>query len=196
MAEQSNPQLVVVAGPNGAGKSTLAELLIPERFGILDYVNADVIAKGLSAFNPESVALDAGRITLVHLRDLAARRQDFAFETTLAGRSYARWIRELHAVGYRFHLLFVALAHPDIAVARVARRVELGGHNIPETVIRRRFEVGIKNFFELYRPCADTWAVYNNFEDSEPRLIASCEGQDEPKIVELELWQTFSRGRT
>ncbi len=138
MADQSNPQLVAIAGPNGAGKSTFAELLIPERFGILDDVNADVIAKGLSAFNPESVALDAGRIMRAHLRDLAARRQDFAFETTLAGRSYARWIRELQATGSRFHLMFVALTHPDIAVARVARRVQLGGHNIPETVIRRR----------------------------------------------------------
>ena len=152
MASTAHPQLVVIAGPNGAGKSTLAELLIPRHFGILDYVNANVIAKGLSAFASESVASDAGRILLTHLKDLASRRRNFAFGTTLASRSYAAWIRELVAAGYEFHLLFVSLANSELALERVADRVASGGHNIPSEVVQRRFQAGIRNFFELYQP--------------------------------------------
>jgi predicted ABC-type ATPase len=196
VADNFNPQLVIIAGPNGAGKSTLAEYLLPLRFGILDYVNADTIARGLSAFGSESVAIDAGRIMLTHLKDLAARRMNFAFETTLATRSYASWIRELVAAGYSFHLLFVALSSAELALERVADRVANGGHNIPSNVVRRRFEAGIKNFFQLYRPLAKTWSVYDNSEQFAPRLIASGIGQGTTDVLESNRWEAFARGQS
>lgn len=133
------PNSIGIADPNGAGKSTLAPFLLPELFGVTDYVNADTIAQGLSAFNPEGAALEVGRIMLGRLRELAAQRKDFAFETTLASRWYAGWIKELIENGYEFHLLFIRLASPEIALERVAERVRSGGHQVPELTVRRRF---------------------------------------------------------
>jgi predicted ABC-type ATPase len=127
-----NPQLVAVAGPNGAGKSTLASRLLPEEFRLYDYVNADTIARGLSAYNPESVAVQAGRVMLGRLDELAIARVSFAFETTLSGRAYANWIRELKDHGYVFHLFFVALRKTELSIERVKNRVRLGGHNVPD----------------------------------------------------------------
>jgi predicted ABC-type ATPase len=189
------PQVIVVAGPNGAGKSTLAARLVPERFGLVHYVNADVIAQGLSAFQPESVAIDAARVMLQRLETLSSRRQHLALETTLSGRSYAAWLSRLRSTGYVFHLLFVSLNSPELAVDRVATRVRLGGHNIPEDTIRRRFNLGIKNLFGLYMPLADTWSVYDNSEGGYPRLVANGQGQKEPTVIELDVWQHLCRCR-
>ena len=137
------PTIVVIAGPNGAGKSTTAPVLLNEMLGLREFVNADVIAQGLSAFAPENVALQAGRLMLARLRQLAEARKNFAFETTLASRSFAPWLREQRAAGYALYLLFLYLPSPEFAVRRVAERVKLGGHDVPEKVghqaaLRRR----------------------------------------------------------
>jgi predicted ABC-type ATPase len=139
------PNVIVIAGPNGAGKSTLAPALLRDTFGILEYVNADTIAEGLSAFAPLDASFDAGRVMLGRLHDLAEVEKDFAFETTLASRTYARWLSELKETsGYRVSVIFLWLRDVELAIARVAARVELGGHSIPEETIRRRFERGKK----------------------------------------------------
>src|SRR5262249_28783399 len=136
MAENA-PTVVILAGPNGAGKTTSARTLLAEKLQLLTFLNADVISQGLSRFNPESMAVEAGRIMLRRLHALAEQRASFAFETTLAGRSYVRWVRSLGKAGYKIHLVYLWLASADLAVARVAERVRLGGHGIAEVTIRQ-----------------------------------------------------------
>jgi predicted ABC-type ATPase len=151
------PVVVVIGGPNGAGKTTSAKLLLPDGVFISHFVNADTIAAGLSAFEPERVAMEAGRIMLRRLRELAEQRENFAFETTLASRSFTTFLRELQAVGYSVRVAYVWLRTPELSVERVAARVLRGGHHVPEETIRRRYERGIVNFKTLYRPIADSW---------------------------------------
>lgn len=167
------PLVVVIAGPNGAGKSTTAGRLLQEALAVSEFVNADPIASGLSAFRPESVAVAAGRVMLARMKALARARRDFAFETTLASRSLAPWLAELRVSGYRVHLAFLSLPGPDLAVARVATRVRQGGHDVPEPVVRRRFTAGLRNFFTVYQGLADTWQVFDNSAVDGPRLIAT-----------------------
>ena len=142
-----SPKVVVIAGPNGAGKSTAATRILQDALAVQEFVNADVIARGLSAFKPESVALTAGRVMLQRLDALAAERADFAFETTLASRSFAPWLKRLNVSGYEFHLFFVWLPTAEAAIARVQERVRSGGHHVPEATVIRRFQSGLKNFF-------------------------------------------------
>jgi predicted ABC-type ATPase len=142
----------VIAGSNGAGKSTLAPALLRDTFGIPEYVNADTIAEGLSAFAPKDASFDAGRVMLERLRNLASARKDFAFETTLASRFYAGWLKELQSQGYRVNLIFLWLRDLEIAIQRVNERVRFGGHSIPEDTIRRRYERGLRIFLNfIYR---------------------------------------------
>lgn len=165
------PSVVLLGGPNGAGKTTSAPELIQGELQVVEFVNADSIAHGLSAFAPETVSLEAGRLMLAQLRRLAARRASFAFETTLASRSFAPWLRGLIADGYAFHLVFLWLPSADLCVNRVAERARMGGHFVPEDVIRRRYDTGLRNFFTLYRPLAVSWEFYDS--SNEPHLIAS-----------------------
>jgi predicted ABC-type ATPase len=174
MAE-SSPNVVVLAGPNGAGKSTSATSILKDALGVNEFVNADVIAQGLSGFEPERAGLAAGRIMLARLRELARQRSSFAFETTLASRSFAPWIADLMRTGYQFHLVFLWLPHPDLAVARVAARVRDGGHDVPEETIRRRYEAGLSNFFRLYQPMASTWKFCDDSGAPVTKLIAAGE---------------------
>lgn len=164
--------VVVIGGPNGAGKTTIAKRLVPERFGILDFVNADLIAKGLSVLNPDRAALAAGRIMLAHLHELAEIGASFAFETTLASRTFAPWLKSIIAQGYQFDLVVVFVPSADFSVKRVERRVQLGGHFVPETVVRRRYDACFRNFFSLYQPLANSWEVLDNSRLDGPRLIA------------------------
>jgi predicted ABC-type ATPase len=157
------PHVVVIAGPNGAGKTTAAPALLGTALQIDHFVNADTIAAGLSAFAPEKAAIQAGKAMLERMHYLANNNEDFAFETTLASKTFAPWITNLKAKkGYEFHLTFLLLDNPDLAVSRVAERVKMGGHFVPEDTIRRRYESGLKNFFKLYKPLADTWQIYDN----------------------------------
>ena len=187
------PQVILLAGPNGAGKSTLAPALLRDTFQLLEYVNADTIARGLAAFRPEDVAFQAGRIMLKRLDELAARRTTFAFEGTLASRSLAPWIRGLLEQGYRFHLFFVWLRSPDLAVQRVGERVLNGGHGVPEDVVRRRYRRGARNLIEVYQPLCTTWAVYDNSESATlPVLVAVGGCGVEPVIHQPESWYCLS----
>lgn len=195
MSEKS-PQLVIIAGPNGAGKSTLAPFLLRDTFGLLEFVNADTISAGLSAFNAEAVALDAGRVMLTRLRELANNKQSFAFESTLATRSYASWLRRLKLAGYEFHLLFLWLSTQELAIQRVSDRVGRGGHSVSDSVVRRRYRRGLNNLFELYSALADTWAIYDNSGKDSPLLIATGEQQQNLKVIRPELWQTVMEGRS
>lgn len=172
MSDQPNsPVVYVLAGPNGAGKTTFATHFLPEAVNCRNFLNADLIAAGLSPFAPETQNFRAGRLVLERIRELAAQRQDFGFETTLAGRSYAARLRSLRDSGYRIELFFLWLPSPELAVSRVAGRVRQGGHNIPEADIRRRFALGLRNFFRLYGSIANDWYLYNA-TDLPPKPIA------------------------
>ena len=168
----NEPLIVVLAGPNGAGKSTVAPGLLHGAYAVDEFVNADTIAIGLSAFRPEAAAIAAGRVMLQRLDELAAARRDFAFESTLAARSFAPWLRVQRSLGYRVHLAFLALPDPDAAVVRVADRVRRGGHDIPPEVVRRRYAAGLRNFHDLYRPLASSWQLYDNGQEDGPMLVA------------------------
>ena len=172
MAAESSPSVVVISGPNGAGKSTAAPRLLRGKLAVSAFVNADVIARGLSAFEPERVALEAGRMMLLRFDGLVAARQSFAFETTLASRSFAPRIREMIRSGYLFHLIYLWLPNSDLAVARVSARVQTGGHNVPEHDIRRRRLRGLRNFFSLYQPMSTSWRMYDNSDPTRSRLVA------------------------
>lgn len=167
------PHIIIIAGPNGAGKSTTAPALLQGTLGVSEFVNADVIAQGLSAFNPERAAFHAGRVMLRRLQQLAEERENFAFETTLASRTFAHWIEKLQSTGYVFHLFFLWIPAPEFAVARVAERVRMGGHNVPEATIKRRYRAGLINFFSLYQSLADSWFLYDNSQGAGPPLVAS-----------------------
>lgn len=182
------PHLIVLAGPNGAGKTTASKDLLEGALSVHEFVNADRIAQGLSAFDPESVALTSGRIMLERLRDLARERMNFAFETTLASRSFAPWIKELKKSGYEFHLVYYWLHSPELAVGRVAERVRLGGHHVEAEVIRRRYDGGLRNFFQLYRPIADTWRFFDNSPGAERQLLAFRERGGPVVVLERSAW--------
>jgi predicted ABC-type ATPase len=153
--------VVILAGPNGAGKSTAAPALLQGTLDVTEFVNADDIARGLSAFNPEGAAIAAGRVMLTRLRELAEQRVSFAFETTLASRSFAPWLKDLKTRGYTVHIFFLWLPRSELAVRRVSARVRMGGHDVPASTIQRRHETGIRNFFSLYEPIASTWTVFD-----------------------------------
>ena len=154
--------LYIIAGCNGAGKTTAAYTILPEIWQCQEFVNADEIARGLSPFNPESVAIQAGRLMLERIETLLEQQKSFAIETTLATRSYVQLVRNAHAKGYCVQLLFFWLNSPEVAIQRVAKRVAEGGHDIPKEVIKRRYHAGIRNFFELYKDIVDSWMVVDN----------------------------------
>jgi len=185
----SPPLVVILGGPNGAGKSTSAERVLRGALSVNEFVNADVIAKGLSAYRPESAAVAAARAMLERLRFLARERRDFAFETTLAGRGHARWVDGLRSDGYRAHLVYLSLPSAELALARVAERVRRGGHDVPADVVRRRFVAGLRNLRGIYRDAVDAWQVYDNSDLTGPRLIASGRRGGSPDIADPAAWQ-------
>jgi predicted ABC-type ATPase len=190
--DDANPQIIVIAGPNGAGKTTLAPFLLRDKLRLLEYVNADPIALGLSGFDPGSVAMKAGRVMMHRLHELAERRKTFAFETTLAARSYAGWIEKLQGVGYNFQLSFLWLRSPELAVHRVRERVRSGGHDVAEEIIRRRHDAGLRNFWNLYQPLADAWSVYDNSASTEPMSIATGGRNRIQTVLEPTSWDKFT----
>ena len=189
MGKASPPNIVVLAGPNGAGKSTTGPALLRDTLGITEFVNADTIAQGLSAFDPEGAAIEAGRVMLRRIHQLARERADFAFETTLASRTFASWLAVLRTKAYRVHLIFLWLPSADLAVDRVADRVRMGGHSVPQDVVRRRYRAGLRNFFELYQPLTDSWRVYDNSQVNGPRPVAIGSGTQTTHVADETTWQ-------
>lgn len=175
----SNPEIFVIAGPNGAGKSTGAATILPKHFPTDRFLNADDIAKALATDS----RIEAGKVMLRRMQELRNRRATFAFETTLAGRSHARFLQGAKKAGYHIHLAYVWLSSVDLAKKRVAVRVQRGGHDIPPTDIERRYSRGIKNLFKLYLPLADRWALCDN---SGKKLIVVARGRmgEEPSVYD------------
>ena len=165
------PNLYIIAGPNGAGETTFAREFLPNYVNTLEFINADLIAGGLSPFVPERAAIQAGRIMLEQIQTLSSQRKDFGFETTLSGKGYVSLFTDLKKRGYEIHLFFLWIPNPELAIERIADRVRRGGHKIPEYVVRRRFDRGLNNLVQLYRPLADSWAIFDNSQNI-PRLIA------------------------
>jgi predicted ABC-type ATPase len=190
------PLAVVLAGPNGAGKSTTAPYLLRDALAVHEFVNADTIAQGLSAYRPEAAAITAGRVMLERLRTLSSMRRDFAFETTLSGRSHVRWLRDLRASGYRTHLVFLALPSAELAIARVADRVRRGGHHVPDVIVRRRFIAGLRNLFAVYMDAVDSWTIYDNADVVSPRLVASRAVGGSLIVADADLWNALKELRT
>jgi predicted ABC-type ATPase len=195
MMGSDKPSVIVLAGPNGAGKSTSARTVLAETLSVMTYVNADLIAQGLSGFDPESIAVQAGRLMLARLRTLATERADFAFETTLATRFYAKWLRELQATGYAVQVVYFWLKSPELAVARVAERVRSGGHGVPERTIRRRYQRSLKNFFAWYRSSVDIWQVYDNSGSGLPRIVAIGGAGVAETVLDTAAWKQMQQER-
>lgn len=177
--------LYIISGCNGAGKTTASYTVLPEVLDCKEFVNADEIAKGLSPFNPESVAIEAGRLMLQRIEDLLAKDKSFSIETTLATKSYINLVRRAQAKGYTVRLLFFWLNSPELALLRIAERVAKGGHNIPEPIVRRRYVAGICNLFQIFIPEVDYWDLFDNSHN--PRVAIACGGKDVKPIIFDEL---------
>lgn len=186
------PEIFVLAGPNGAGKTTVAEHLLPDELEVAYFVNADFIAKALSPHASEASAFGAGRTMLRRIRELRDHRQTFGFETTLASRTFAPFLREAQQLGYIVHVIYVSLRSADLAVSRVRLRVLRGGHDIPEATIRRRYTRSLVNFFQLYVPLAEGWTVWDN-SGRTPALVARGSASEITTVADRERWEQLSK---
>ena len=184
------PNLYIIAGCNGAGKTTASFTILPEVLKVKQFVNADNIAAGLSPFNVDRVAVEAGRIMLQRIQQLMEEKEDFAFETTLSTRSYVSLIKQARTNGYKIKLLYFWLTSPEFAKQRVAKRVKQGGHNIPDEVVERRYYRGISNLLNLYTPIVDNWLVIDNMK-AKPIIMAKGSIKGDYTIVDPELWNIF-----
>ena len=179
-------KLYIIAGCNGAGKTTASYTILPEILDCNEFVNADEIARGLSPFRPEKAGIQAGRLMLQRIKSLISKGQDFAFETTLSTKSYKNLVEDAKRNGYAVTLIFFYLSSQDLAVKRVETRVKEGGHNIPEKVIRRRYENGLKNFFNIFRPIVDEWLIIEN--SGEPYKLIAQKKQSDEKVYIDKIW--------
>ena len=186
-----NKTAYIIAGPNGSGKTTFATLFLPDYVQCPNFVNADLIAKGLAPFEPQAAAIKAGKLVLQQIHEYADRGADFAFETTLSGKSYANLLVELKAKGYSLHLFFLWIPSAELAIARIKDRVAEGGHYIPAEDVRRRFARGLINFFTLYEPLVDSWMLFDNSK-MKPILIAKRRNGHR-EIINEELFTTIQR---
>ena len=185
------PTIYIVAGANGSGKTTFANEFLPNFVDCREFLNADLIAAGLSPFAPETQNVRAGRLLLSRIYELVKAKRDFGFETTLSSRSYVRMLSDMKTSGYRVFLFFLWLPSSDLALARVTNRVRQGGHNVPEADIRRRFTSGVRNLFQLYRPLLDAWWIYDASE-LPPTIIAKEEGGN-IDVVMLDMYKQVIR---
>ena len=182
--------LYIISGCNGAGKTTASYTVLPEILNCREFVNADEIARGLSPFNPGSVAIDAGKLMLQRIEELLKRNETFSIETTLATRSYVNLVKQAQEKGYSVRLLFFWLSTPELAVKRVAERVSKGGHDIPQDIIRRRYVAGINNLLKLFMPIVNYWAIFDNSET--PRRKVAIGGKDtQTEIVNKALYDNI-----
>ncbi len=182
------PEIYVFGGCNGSGKTTLAIKILSSLNNQLEFINADIIAAEINPNNVNAVAIQASRLMLERLNTLLRQGKDFAFETTLAARTFAKFLRKCKAQGYRINLIYVCLESAELAVNRVAKRVASGGHNIPEDIIRRRYERGKKNFVELYLPIADRFQVYDNSGNNNNLIAYRSDLNQKIIIIKLDIW--------
>ncbi len=180
------PQVYIIAGPNGSGKTTFASEFLPNYADCPNFINADTIARGLSGFSPDAVALKAGRILIEQIETYASKKADFAFETTLSGMTYLSRFKDLKKEGYAIHMFFLWIPDVKLSLARVANRVKMGGHDIDEKVVRRRFHKGISNFLNHYRQVLNSWSLFDNSGNA-PYLIAE-ERAGELEILDRKLY--------
>jgi predicted ABC-type ATPase len=184
--------LYIISGCNGAGKTTASYTVLPEILNCKEFVNADEIAKGLSPFNPESVGIEAGRLMIARIENLLTKKESFSIETTLAPLSYAKLIRRAQKIGYCVSLVFFWLNSPELAMKRVAERVKNGGHDIAESVIRRRYWSGLSNLFKIYLPIVDYWMIADN-SVSPSVVVAEGSKQKARKIYDVKLFNTIQK---
>lgn len=176
-------QVIIIAGPNGAGKTTFAREYLPNEADCPIFINTDLIAEGLSPFQPDVAAVQAGRLMLKEIDGYVRAGKNFAFETTLSGRAYINRIRRWRADGYRVKLVFLSLTSPEEAIRRVGLRVRHGGHFVPATMVRRRFDNGLQNFRTIYRDCVDEWCLYDNSGTSAVLLEQQAESNGEKESL-------------
>ncbi len=185
-----SPSLYIIAGPNGAGKTTFARQFLPNYADCRNFINADLIAQGVSPFSPEAAAFRAGRLMLQEIDLYAKRGESFGFETTLSGRSYLILIRRLKKRGYEVHFFYLWVPSVELALSSIRGRVSLGGHDVPAVDVRRRFDRSIRNFLVHYRPLADSWTLYDN-TSALPRIIAS-EERGQLQVGEAKLYNDLA----
>jgi predicted ABC-type ATPase len=181
-------QLYIISGCNGAGKTTASFTILPDVLDCKEFINADEIARGLSPFQPEKVGIEAGRIMLNRIQELLFQGKTFAFETTLATKSYKNIIQQAKTLGYTVNLLFFSLDSIELAIDRVKTRVAEGGHHIPSDVIARRYMNGLKNLFEIYSDIVDNLTIFNN-SNGEPELIAKKDSMNSIQIIDLKAYK-------
>jgi predicted ABC-type ATPase len=185
-------ELVILGGPNGAGKTTAAQVVVPRKLSIPEFINVDEIARGLSPFNPDGAAVAAGRLMLKRMRTLASGQQSFAIETTCSGKGHLKFLQSCRNRGWRITLVFLWLPSPEMAIARVERRVSAGGHAVPSDVIVRRYWAGLRNMRAFYLPLADVAAIYDNAGE-EPVLIAERVPKSDLVVYDGARWHQIEK---
>jgi predicted ABC-type ATPase len=187
-----NRNVYIIAGPNGSGKTTFAVNFLPDYAQCPNFINADLIAQGLSPFSPGSEAIKAGKLVLEQIRQFADKGADFAFETTLSGKLYVNLLKSLKKRGYKIHIFFLWIPDVDLAISRIKSRVAQGGHNVPVEDVIRRFGRSISNFFRLYQPFMDSWMLFNN-AGVKPVLIAERRN-GKIKVIDENLYNNIVKG--
>ena len=188
------PTLYIIAGCNGARKTTASYTILPEMLKCKEFVNADIIAKGISPFQPEKVAFEAGRVMLQRIQQLINEKETFAFETTLSTKSYKSIIKDCKTKGYKIVLLFIWLNSPDLAIDRIRDRVKKGGHHVPGNIVKRRYKRGLENFFKIFMPLCDYWLFVDNTTIID-NYIAEGNEKVEKSIYNAEIWQLIKNYR-
>lgn len=183
----NNKNVYIIAGSNGSGKTTFAKTFLPENTKCSKFINADLIASGLSPFSPRAAAMKAGRLLLEEVHKLADADIEFAFETTLSGKSYISFLKSMKEKGWSVHIYFLWIPNPELAIKRIKDRAATGGHDVPGIDVRRRFNRGLYNFFAYYKPLSNGWHLFDN-SDIKPRLVA-MEKTGRIEIFDKELYE-------